>query len=237
MTKISLEINDIKALASDSRLEILKALDGKRLNLKDITTITQLNKATLHTHLSKLLEAGFVKKKEREGHKWVYYKLTWKGECLLHPENTRIVVLFSLAILSFAAGVIQLLSYAKGTIVGIAETIPKTETTQIYAIPRGLNMPLFSRPAFQNVAQVPTHNQTIQQLSQILNSNADVRGLAGNTFSDDAIQWSATQHNSNLVATVQDPTLLYIGLACFTIFIICLCVAIWRLWKNRTPEL
>ena len=34
MAKISLEIEDIKALASDSRLELLKALDGslKRLN-------------------------------------------------------------------------------------------------------------------------------------------------------------------------------------------------------------
>ena len=71
MTKISLELEDIKALASDSRLEILKALDGKRLSLSDITKITKLNKATLHAHLSKLLEAEFIKKKEREGHKWV----------------------------------------------------------------------------------------------------------------------------------------------------------------------
>jgi DNA-binding transcriptional ArsR family regulator len=152
MTKISLELDDIKALASDSRLGILKALDGKKLSLNNISEITKLNKATLHVHLSKLLEAEFIKKNEREGHKWVYYKLTWKGECLLHPENTRIVVLFSIAFVSFFVGVIQLLNFAKGTIVGFAQTLPKAEITQIFAVPKGVNTALFSQQAFQNVA-------------------------------------------------------------------------------------
>ena len=212
MTKISLELEDIKALASDSRLEILKALDGKRLSLSDITKITNLKKATLHAHLSKLLGAEFIKKKERKGHKWVYYKLTWKGECLLHPENSKIVVLFSLAFFSFPIGVIQLLNYAKGTIIGFAETHLTTETTQIYALPQGTDTTLFSQHAFQNIANVTTQNQTLMQLSNTLNTKAEVKGLAGNTFSDGAIQWSVNAQNSNLVATVQDPTLLYIGL-------------------------
>ncbi|MCX6667236.1 MAG: winged helix-turn-helix domain-containing protein [Euryarchaeota archaeon] len=237
MTKISLELDDIKALASDSRLEILKALDGKKLSLNNISEITKLNKATLHVHLSKLLEAEFIKKNEREGHKWVYYKLTWKGECLLHPENTRIVVLFSITFISFFVGVIQLLNFAKGTIVGFAQTLPNAETTQIFAVPKGFNTALFSQQAFQNVAEVPTHNQTLVQLSQAINSNANVKDLMGNAFSDDKIQWSATPHSSNLVASVQDPTLLYIGLVCFAVFIIFLCVALWRLWENKTPEL
>ena len=237
MTKISLELDDIKALASDSRLGILKALDGKKLSLNNISEITKLNKATLHVHLSKLLEAEFIKKNEREGHKWVYYKLTWKGECLLHPENTRIVVLFSIAFVSFFVGVIQLLNFAKGTIVGFAQTLPNAETTQIFAVPKGAGTALFYQQAFQNVAEVPTHNQTLVQLSQAINSNANVKGLVGNAFSDDKIQWSANPYSSNLVASVQDPTLLYLGLVCLAVFIIFLCVAIWRLWENKTPEL
>ena len=92
MSKVTLDMSTFKALASDTRLDILRALDGKKMGLKDISQATKLNKATLHEHLTKLNEAGLVKRKEREGHKWVYYKLTWKGECLLHPENTRIVV-------------------------------------------------------------------------------------------------------------------------------------------------
>ena len=240
MTKITLELEDIKALASDSRLEILKALDGKHLSLKDITKITNLNKATLHVHLSKLLDAGFIKKKEREGHKWVYYKLAWKGECLLHPENTRIVVLFSIAIISFFVGVIQLINYAKGTIVGIAETLPHAETTQIYAIQPALtatNTTHYSNQVFQNVAQIPTNNQTLLQLSQALNGNATIKGLIGNTYSDEAIQWSATQTNANIVATVQDPTLLYLSITLFSIFIVFLSAGILKLSKNRKTEI
>ena len=117
MSKVTLDMSTFKALASDTRLDILRALDGKKMGLKEISQATKLNKATLHEHLTKLNEAGLVKRKEREGHKWVYYKLAWKGECLLHPENTRIVVLFSATFVAFAAGIIQMINYVKGTIV------------------------------------------------------------------------------------------------------------------------
>jgi len=113
MPKVTLDRNAFRALASDTRLDILKSLDGKKLSLKDISDVTNLNKATLHEHLSKLNEAGLVKKKSREGHKWVYYKLSWKGESLLHPENTRIVVLFAATFVMLWAGIIQVFLYAK----------------------------------------------------------------------------------------------------------------------------
>ena len=93
MTKVTLDKNMFKALASETRLDILRNLDGKKLTLKDISNVTNLNKATLHEHLFKLHKAGLVKRREREGHKWVYYKLSWKGNSLLHPENNRIVVM------------------------------------------------------------------------------------------------------------------------------------------------
>lgn len=117
MPKVTLDKNSFKALASDTRLNILKSLDGKKMNLKDICNATNLNKATLHEHLIKLTEAGLVKRKERQGHKWVYYKLTWKGESLLHPENTRIVILFSVTFISLAAGLVQFINFlvSRGT--------------------------------------------------------------------------------------------------------------------------
>ena len=117
MSKVTLDMSTFKALASDTRLDILRSLDGKKLGLKEISQATKLNKATLHEHLTKLNEAGLVKRKEREGHKWVYYKLTWKGECLLHPENTKIVVLFSTTFVALAAGIIQMINYVKGTMI------------------------------------------------------------------------------------------------------------------------
>jgi len=113
MSKVTLDINAFKALASDTRLDILRTLDGKKMSLKDISNATNLNKATLHEHLSKLNEAGLIKKKERDGHKWVYYKLSWKGESLLHPENTKIVVLFATTFIALWAGIIQMVWYLR----------------------------------------------------------------------------------------------------------------------------
>ncbi len=123
MSKVTLDINAFKALASDTRLDILRTLDGKKMSLKDISNATNLNKATLHEHLSKLNEAGLIKKKEREGHKWVYYKLSWKGESLLHPENTKIVVLFATTFIALWAGIIQMIWYVRGRMTDIESTL------------------------------------------------------------------------------------------------------------------
>ena len=117
MTKITLDRETFKALASDTRLDILKNLDGKPMGLNDIAKVTNLNKATLHEHLTKLNEAGLIKRTEREGHKWVYHRLTWKGESLLHPENTRIVVLFTATFVALAICILNIVSYIKGTLV------------------------------------------------------------------------------------------------------------------------
>ena len=111
MLKITLDMDTFKALASDTRVDILKTLDGKRMSLKDIGKIVNLNKATLHVHLAKLHDAGLVKRKERKGHKWVYYKLSWKGASLLHPENTRIVVMFGLTFITLFFGIIGLVNF------------------------------------------------------------------------------------------------------------------------------
>jgi len=111
MTKVSLDLDSFKALASETRLDILRTLDGKKMSLKEITKATNLHKMTLYEHLSKLVTAGFIKRVEREGHKWVYYKLTWKGASLLHPENTRIVVMFSITFISLFFGFISFIAF------------------------------------------------------------------------------------------------------------------------------
>jgi DNA-binding transcriptional ArsR family regulator len=116
MAKVTLNLNDFKALASEMRLDILRALDGKKMSLNEISAATKLHRMTLHEHLAKLVESGFVKKKEREGHKWVYYKLSWKGEGLIHPENTKVVVLFSTTFITLLFGIIGLVNIAQSII-------------------------------------------------------------------------------------------------------------------------
>jgi DNA-binding transcriptional ArsR family regulator len=116
MSKITLDREMFKALASETRLNILKALDGKNLGLNEISNQINLNKATLHEHLSKLHKAGLVKRNEREGHKWVYYRLSWKGENLLHPENSKIVVMFSIAFISLFLGIANIANFLNNQI-------------------------------------------------------------------------------------------------------------------------
>jgi hypothetical protein len=38
-------------------------------------------------------------------------------------------------------------------------------------------------------------------------------------------------------AVSQNPTLLYIAIACFIIFTAILCISLWRLWENKTQKL
>ena len=261
MPKVTLDMGTFKALASDTRLDILRVLDGKKLSLRDISKATKLNKATLHEHLSKLHEAGLVKRKEREGHKWVYYKLSWKGEGLLHPENTRIVVLFSITFISLFLGIIQLVNFAKGKIVGLASTLTGADTTQIYAA-EAEGFPLLPQTInYQYVADVAVKNQTITKLSNALNTNTTIRGILGNKFADSDIQWTlqnlgvkgtAGEYNAindgldvtlgasdtpAMVAFIQDPSLLYIAIICLILFMILISIALWRLWENKTPKL
>lgn len=105
MPKVTLDINTFKILASDTRLEILKALDKKKMTLQELTSHTNMQKATLHEHLSKLTAAELVKRRERNGHKWVYYDLSWKAKCLLHPETGRVAVMIGFTILCLGVGI------------------------------------------------------------------------------------------------------------------------------------
>jgi DNA-binding transcriptional ArsR family regulator len=101
MSEINLDVKDIKALASDTRREILKVLDGRKLSLKEISNATQLHEVTVYEHLNTLIEAGLVDKKERQGHKWVYYKLSWKGASIIHPTKMRVILIFSIVAVVF----------------------------------------------------------------------------------------------------------------------------------------
>lgn len=204
MTKLTLDMSTFKALASDTRLDILRALDGKKLNLKELGKVTSLNKATLHEHLTKLNEAGLVKKKERDGHKWVYYKLTWKGEGLLHPENTRIVVMFSATFIALAAGILQMFNFLKGQVVARAVNFAGSDSTVI--IPdiaeggvRNFSDELLKigddavSSSFYTQAPVSVSfvNQTTQVLSQELVDSVDIKGIVGNSIPDSSVVWSA----------------------------------------------
>jgi len=262
MPKITLDMSTFKALASDTRLDILRALDGKNMRLNDICRITNLNKATLHEHLTKLNEAGLVRKNEREGHKWVYYRLTWKGEGLLHPENNRIVVLFTITFIILFIGIVNLVNFVKGYVVAKAVNFVGSNSTAIYAA-EGTGDYLTHSVEFSRsvVATVPLNNQTTSKLSQSLIDTLNLKGIVGNSIQLRNLEWKnlgtdssvyngvvkdgllgAGKENivgvqNSMIAIIHDPALQYIAIACITIFAIILSIGIWRLWKNKIPKL
>jgi len=72
--KIVLDSNTFKALASQTRLAILKSLDERQKTVSELSKIMDMNKATIYEHLSLLQEAGLVSKIE-SGNKWVITSL------------------------------------------------------------------------------------------------------------------------------------------------------------------
>ncbi|MDD5502516.1 MAG: helix-turn-helix domain-containing protein [Candidatus Thermoplasmatota archaeon] len=109
--KVVLDKGTFKALASETRLGLLKNLDGKEVNLSDLSREMSMNKATLLEHLNIMMSSDLVKRVEREGHKFVYYKLTLKGSGILHPERTWVTVMLSGAALAIVGGLWTLMKY------------------------------------------------------------------------------------------------------------------------------
>ena len=94
--KITLDRDVFKALASDTRLDILKALDVRQKTVTELARELDLNKATVFEHLEKLAQVGLIQKLE-DDRKWVYWQLTWTGRRLLHPEKMTFAILLSTA--------------------------------------------------------------------------------------------------------------------------------------------
>jgi DNA-binding transcriptional ArsR family regulator len=106
VVRITLDAETFKALASPTRLMVLRALDERRKTLTEISRNLSLNKATVHEHLQLLASAELVRKRDDEGRKWIYYELTWRGQKLLHPqETTTFSVLLGLGLLAAGGGI------------------------------------------------------------------------------------------------------------------------------------
>lgn len=101
--RVELDKKSLFALASDTRLEILKSLQPMRRTVSQLSEALNIDKAAIHRHLKKMEEGGLVTRYEDHG--FVYYGLSWKARDLISPnENTRIVILISsVLVLALAA--------------------------------------------------------------------------------------------------------------------------------------
>jgi len=87
MDDIILDRETFKALAIDSRVDILKSLKERRKTASELSKELKLSVPTISEHLAKMKSAGLILKKP-QGKKWIYYELTSKGTKILNPKPT-----------------------------------------------------------------------------------------------------------------------------------------------------
>lgn len=109
---IRLDKETFKALASGTRVDVLKILDKRRHMQSEIADSLELSVPTVKEHLSALEKAGLVERHD-EGRKWKYYSLTKKGKGLLHPDELKIWIVLGTFVLSVAGGIVSALRNIK----------------------------------------------------------------------------------------------------------------------------
>jgi DNA-binding transcriptional ArsR family regulator len=128
--KIVLDKATFRALASDTRIDLLKELDQRRKTLTELAEALGLAVATVKEHMAQLSQSKLVLLKD-EGRKWKYYELTEKGKAVLYPERKKIWVM--LASLAFMILLSTFMSYHDmGYLGGSASPL---ESARLMALP------------------------------------------------------------------------------------------------------
>jgi len=107
--ELKFDAGELKILASDTRVEILKKLKERNYTVSELAKKTGHSKSTLHEHVSRLVDANLVEKADNYTDKWVYYQLTRRGKGLFVDNTKRVVVVLSLLLL--IAGGMQLIYF------------------------------------------------------------------------------------------------------------------------------
>ncbi len=102
--RVELDKKGLFALASDTRLEILHALEPMRSTVTQLAEKVGVDKAAVYRHLQKLVDGGLVRRYDDHG--FVYYGLSWKARDLLNPtDNTKIIILLTCSVLLTAVAI------------------------------------------------------------------------------------------------------------------------------------
>lgn len=108
--KIVLDASTFKALASGTRVSILKTLEQRRHTQSELAVVLDMSIPTVKEHLLEMEKAGLVKRNE-EGRKWIYYSLTEKAKCVLDPERKRLWIVLGFFLLSAVGAVLTISKY------------------------------------------------------------------------------------------------------------------------------
>jgi len=103
--KVILDNQSFRALSAESRVEILKSLNERRMTLSELSKRLELESSTIKEHCMILAKADLIKQID-EGRKWKYYELTGKGKSLLEPnfmEEAKVLIVLCFGLVVFGA--------------------------------------------------------------------------------------------------------------------------------------
>jgi DNA-binding transcriptional ArsR family regulator len=129
----------LKALAADTRLDILKSLGKRRKTPSELSKELGLAPSTVIEHLNRLEEANLIRREET-GHKWIYYALTKKGTNLVKPKvPTQFIIVFGICVFIIFAGFlfyyINYPNYIGGTFSSSTSTQTRDQATESTKMP------------------------------------------------------------------------------------------------------
>jgi len=105
-----LDKQSLKALGAETRQDIIKLLTQRPYTASELSKLLGKHVTTIAEHLSMLEHSGIVSKKD-DGHKWLYYSLTTKGERLTKPKFYAWTIVLALSGIAIIGGVVDLFSY------------------------------------------------------------------------------------------------------------------------------
>jgi len=110
MPKVVLERESLEALASETRVHVLKELRDKQKTITQIARAIAVDKAAVFRHLRKLSDGKLVEKDT--SHSFTYYRLTWRGRAVMFPqETTRIAIMLASSFLILMVAFFSLNAY------------------------------------------------------------------------------------------------------------------------------
>ncbi|MBU0635825.1 winged helix-turn-helix domain-containing protein [Candidatus Micrarchaeota archaeon] len=164
--EITLTTETFKALAGQKRVQILKELGKRRKTQSELAQKIGVSAPTISEHLGLLEKAGLVHAID-EGRKWKYYSLTQKGKEILHPGESRILVLLGTSLIAFL-GVAGLLF---GRFSGFLSPLKTQAINRVFSSPSPLGVsPASVPPAFDVPPVVPSGGEVLPGVTDAITS-------------------------------------------------------------------
>jgi len=98
--EIKLDRESFKALASETRVSILKSLTRRRKTMTELAKELSMSVPTIKEHLGSLEAASLVRQID-DGHKWKYYELTRKGKQVAEPGQKTVWIALAVSLFAF----------------------------------------------------------------------------------------------------------------------------------------